>query len=278
MSNLSPDFTLPINFCANPQDAWTITARFYTDSQAFEHEKERIFANSWICVAHGSEVARPNDYITREIIGENIVIVRGRDNILRAFYNVCPHRGHQLLSGEGKAKNVITCPYHAWAFKLDGNLAHARNCENVANFDSEKATLVPVRLEEYAGFVFINMNPEAESVETQLPGLQDKVLEACPDVHDLKLAARFTTLTPANWKISSITIWNVTTAVRRTRASRIPSRLTATGTPCTANGRCSMASPNRPSSRLNSKRVPTPRFTVSGCGRAPCSTSRRSRA
>ncbi|CDL08771.1 Benzoate 1,2-dioxygenase [Klebsiella pneumoniae IS43] len=104
MSNLSPDFTLPINFCANPQDAWTIPARFYTDSQAFEHEKERIFANSWICVAHGSEVARPNDYITREIIGENIVIVRGRDNILRAFYNVCPHRGHQLLSGEGKAK------------------------------------------------------------------------------------------------------------------------------------------------------------------------------
>lgn len=92
MSNLSPDFTLPINFCANPQDAWTIPARFYTDSQAFEHEKERIFANSWICVAHGSEVARPNDYITREIIGENIVIVRGRDNILRAFYNVCPHR------------------------------------------------------------------------------------------------------------------------------------------------------------------------------------------
>lgn len=278
MSNLSPDFTLPINFCANPQDAWTIPARFYTDSQAFEHEKERIFANSWICVAHGSEVARPNDYITREIIGENIVIVRGRDNILRAFYNVCPHRGHQLLSGEGKAKNVITCPYHAWAFKLDGNLAHARNCENVANFDSEKATLVPVRLEEYAGFVFINMNPEAESVETQLPGLQDKVLEACPDVHDLKLAARFTTLTPANWKNIVDNYLNVTTAVRRTRASRIPSRLTATGTPCTANGRCSMASPNRPSSRLNSKRVPTPRFTVSGCGRAPCSTSRRSRA
>ncbi|PLM51896.1 ring-hydroxylating oxygenase subunit alpha, partial [Klebsiella pneumoniae] len=90
--------------------------------------------------------------------------------------------------------------YKETAFKLDGNLAHARNCENVANFDSEKATLVPVRLEEYAGFVFINMNPEAESVETQLPGLQDKVLEACPDVHDLKLAARFTTLTPANWK------------------------------------------------------------------------------
>ena len=119
MSNLSPDFVLPENFCANPQEAWTIPARFYTDQNAFEHEKENVFAKSWICVAHSSELANANDYVTREIIGESIVLVRGRDKVLRAFYNVCPHRGHQLLSGEGKAKNVITCPYHAWAFKLD---------------------------------------------------------------------------------------------------------------------------------------------------------------
>ena len=173
---------------------------------------------------------------------------------------------------------MITCPYHARAFKLDGNLAHARNCENVANFDSEKATLVPVRTEEYAGFVFINMNPEAESVETQLPGLQDKVLEACPDVHDLKLAARFTTLTPANWKNIVDNYLECYHCGPAHPGFSDSVGLTATGTPCTANGRCSMASPNRPSSRLNSKRVPTPRFTVSGCGRAPCSTSRRSRA
>ncbi|HGV3018575.1 TPA: carnitine monooxygenase, oxygenase subunit YeaW, partial [Escherichia coli] len=120
MSNLSPDFVLPENFCANPQEAWTIPARFYTDQNTFEHEKENVFAKSWICVAHSSELANANDYVTREIIGESIVLVRGRDKVLRAFYNVCPHRGHQLLSGEGKAKNVITCPYHAWAFKLDG--------------------------------------------------------------------------------------------------------------------------------------------------------------
>ncbi len=84
---------------------------------------------------------------------------------------------------------MITCPYHAWAFKLDGNLAHARNCENVANFDSDKAQLVPVRLEEYAGFVFINMDPNATSVEDQLPGLGAKVLEACPEVHGLVVSA-----------------------------------------------------------------------------------------
>ncbi len=200
MSIQYPEFTLPKNFCANPTDAYTMPARFYTSQAVFNYEKEAIFAKSWICVAHVSELANPNDYVTREIIGENIVIVRGRDKVLRAFFNVCPHRGHQLLQGAGKAKNVITCPYHAWTFKLDGSLAYARNCENVANFDKDLATLTPVKLEEYAGFVFINMDMDASTVEEQLPGLGTKVLEACPEVYDLKLAARFTTATPANWK------------------------------------------------------------------------------
>lgn len=200
MSTVIPALTLPKDFCADAREAYTIPAQFYTHPAAFDHEKERVFANSWICVAHGSEVAQPNEYITREIIGENILVVRGRDKVLRAFYNVCPHRGHQLLSGDGKAKNVITCPYHAWAFKLDGELAHARNCENVHNFNKDIAHLTPVRVEEYGGFIFINMNPQAGSVEDQLPGLAAKVREACPAVDDLKLAARFTTLTPANWK------------------------------------------------------------------------------
>ena len=197
---VKPDFTLPENFCADPANAWTIPARFYTNPDVFEQEKEQIFARSWLCVGHASEVAEPNAYITREVIGESILVVRGRDRVLRAFYNVCPHRGHQLLSGDGKARNVITCPYHAWAFKLDGELAHARNCENVANFDKTKADLVPVRVEEYAGFIFINMDPDAGSVEQQLPGLQSKVLEARPNAGELKLAARFVTRTPANWK------------------------------------------------------------------------------
>ncbi|WP_432503897.1 aromatic ring-hydroxylating oxygenase subunit alpha [Serratia sarumanii] len=200
MSTLIPEFTLPKDFCADAREAYTIPARFYTHQAAFEHEKEQVFATSWICVAHRSELTEPNDYITREIIGENILVVRGRDNVLRAFYNVCPHRGHQLLAGDGRAKNVITCPYHAWAFKLDGELAHARNCENVQNFDKENSHLMPVRVEEYAGFIYVNLDSQAGTVEDQLPGLGAKVREACPQVDDLKLAARFVTRTPANWK------------------------------------------------------------------------------
>jgi len=187
-------------FCADPDNAWTMPAEYYTSDAVYQYEKEKIFANSWICVAHRSELDEANDYITRKVIGENIIVVRGRDEVLRAFYNVCPHRGHELLEGSGKAKNVITCPYHAWTFKLDGDLAHARNCDNVANFDKEKSTLMPVKVEEYAGFVFINMNPDAGSVEEQLPGLEAKLRAACPVIDDLHLGARFVTDTPANWK------------------------------------------------------------------------------
>lgn len=191
---------LPADFCANPEVAFTLPATFYTQAAVFEHEKEAIFARSWICVGHRSEVAEKNAYITRQVIGESIIVVRGRDDVLRAFYNVCPHRGHQLLEGSGKAKNVITCPYHAWTFKLDGELAHARNCENVANFDKDNSTLVQLRVEEYAGFIFINMDNDAGSVEDQLPGMQKRMREACAVIDDLHLAARFVSDTPANWK------------------------------------------------------------------------------
>ena len=87
--------------------------------------------------------------------------------------------------GRRPGENVITCPYHAWAFKLDGELAHARNCENVQNFDKENSHLMPVRVEEYAGFIYVNLDSQAGTVEDQLPGLGAKVREACPQVDDL---------------------------------------------------------------------------------------------
>ncbi|MDF0607037.1 ring-hydroxylating oxygenase subunit alpha [Neisseriaceae bacterium TC5R-5] len=202
MSTLSPKHIRPLSpdFCANHEHAWTLPAEYYTSEAVYQHEKEKIFANNWLCVAHRSELTSANDYITRQVIGENLIVVRGRDEVLRAFYNVCPHRGHELLQGSGKAKNVITCPYHAWAFRLNGELAHARNCEQVAHFDKDKASLVPLLVEEYAGFIFINMNPQAGPVAEQLPGLAEKLRAACPVVDQLKLGARFSTETPANWK------------------------------------------------------------------------------
>lgn len=195
------DLKLPADFCADDENAWTLPAAYYTRQSVFDFEKEQVFARQWLCVAHRSELAEPNDYVTRDIIGESIVVLRDREGVLRAFYNVCPHRGHQLLQGSGRAKNVITCPYHAWTFKLDGELAYARNCDNVPNFDKNSATLVPIQAVEYGGFVFINMDPNAAPIQDQLPGLEARLRAACPVIDQLHLGARFVTQTPANWKL-----------------------------------------------------------------------------
>ena len=195
------DLKLPADFCADDENAWTLPAAYYTRQSVFDFEKEQVFARQWLCVAHRSELAESNDYVTREIIGESIVVLRDREGVLRAFYNVCPHRGHQLLQGSGRAKNVITCPYHAWTFKLDGELAYARNCDNVPNFDKNSATLVPIQAVEYGGFVFINMDPDAAPIQDQLPGLEARLRAACPVIDQLHLGARFVTQTPANWKL-----------------------------------------------------------------------------
>ena len=192
---------LPADFCANAEEAYTLPAHYYTEQAVFEREKEQIFAKSWLCMCHSSEVAAPNQYVTRQVIGENLAIVRGKDGVLRAFYNVCPHRGHELLKGSGKIRNMITCPYHAWTFKLDGELSFARNCENVAHFDKADYGLSELKVAEYAGFVFINMDDKAAPIETALDGLDAHLRAVCSNVASLKVAAQLVTETPANWKV-----------------------------------------------------------------------------
>lgn len=184
------------------ENAFTVPAQYYTSEMVFSTEKEQIFANDWVCVAHGSEVTEKLSYITREIIGESLLILRDRKGVLRGFYNVCPHRGHQLMSEiSGKAKKVITCPYHAWAYALDGKLVHATNCENVPGFEMESFKLTPFHVIEHAGFIFVNLTTgEPRPIEEQLPGFAAKLNETCPIIKDLKLAARFVNDTRANWK------------------------------------------------------------------------------
>lgn len=199
----SCSIALPQDFCKDAKKAYTLPAKYYTCPDIFDFEADNIFAKSWICVAHVSEVAKPNQYIVREILNESILVLRGRDGVLRAFFNVCPHRGHRLIEGttEGTAKNVIACPYHAWTFKHDGQMALAPNSENIYDFNMDESCLTSMLVEEYAGFVFINMDSSCKTtVEDQLPGLKDEFLKARPEVYDLKLAARFVTRTPANWK------------------------------------------------------------------------------
>jgi carnitine monooxygenase subunit len=191
-----------IDICSNPDVAYTMPARYYTDAQVFRLETERIFARSWIAVLGSSDVRSANTYATATVAGDEIMVVRGPDKVLRAFYNVCPHRAHQLLKGCGTARNTIACPYHAWIFGLDGKLVRARNSENVEGFDPSQANLSPIRVEEFCGLVYVNLDPEAPALRETAPGLEEAIKSRLPHADRLirANAHRIPHTTKSNWK------------------------------------------------------------------------------
>lgn len=194
--------TTNIDLCASSGRAYTMPSRFYTQARYFEQETRNLFAHSWIAVLGASDVRDPNDFATVSVAGDEILVLRGRDSVLRAFYNVCPHRAHELLKGCGKARNVITCPYHAWTFGLDGQLVRARNSENVEAFDKEEANLTPVQVTEFCGLIYVNLDLQASSLREQAPGLEQAIASRLPSVNSLirNKQHRLTHYTKSNWK------------------------------------------------------------------------------
>ena len=187
-------------FRADPKQSFTLPARYYHDARVFEDEKAAIFYRSWHYAGHVSQVAEPGQFLTTKIHEQNVFVARGRDGELRAFFNVCAHRGHELLTGTGK-KNVITCPYHAWAFDFDGRLVNARNSENVAGFNKCDFSLKPVRVELFCGLVMINLDPDAIPFAQEMDGLEEQIRTYLPRVDDLAFAQRDTYHVDANWKV-----------------------------------------------------------------------------
>ena len=188
------------SFCSDPGRSFTMPARFYMDPGIYEMEKEAIFYNSWQYAGHISQLEDTGQYITTRIHEQNIFIIRDSSGDLKAFYNVCQHRGHELLTGQGKT-NLIVCPYHAWAYDLDGSLQKARNSQNVTNFNKCDYTLKQVQVEEFCTMVFINLDLEAASLKEQTGGLEDEIREYCPKVDTLTLAQRDTYTAACNWKV-----------------------------------------------------------------------------
>jgi len=186
-------------FDADPAKSYTIPANYYTDPAIYARETQAIFFKAWNYAAHVSQLAAAGDYVTVRIADQNIVVLRGQDGVLRAFYNVCSHRAHELLQGCGHT-GIITCPYHAWTYHTDGRLRSAVGQKRVEGFAAEEFALKQVRLEEYAGFVFVNLDPDAAPLHTQAGNLADDIKGYCPDVPALKFAHRLTYEIKANWK------------------------------------------------------------------------------
>jgi len=110
-----------------PADARTLPARYYTDPEYFARELDTFFRERWICVGRTEEVATPGQFVRREVAGDSIIVTRSSDGILRAFHNVCRHRGTRLCTDDaGNFGGSIQCPYHAWTYGLDGRLLSHR--------------------------------------------------------------------------------------------------------------------------------------------------------
>src|SRR5437763_14730271 len=151
------------------QGARTRPGRCYTAPEVSAAEQERIFQQNWICVGRDAALADPGDYMLAEIAGERIIVLRDQSGERRAYYSVCRHRGTRRCEApRGRLSETIQCPYHAWTYSLDGRLIGAPHMPEVEGFDKKAYPLHAVALQEWAGFLFVNLDPHAVTAEQGL--------------------------------------------------------------------------------------------------------------
>jgi phenylpropionate dioxygenase-like ring-hydroxylating dioxygenase large terminal subunit len=179
----------------------SLDARYYTDPAVFEVEKNGVLARTWQFACHASQVARTGEYVTFEMAGDSLFSIRDRDGTIRTYYNVCQHRAHQLVTGEGRTR-LIVCPYHSWTYDLNGRFKAGPNTGAVAGFDKSEICLTEVRTEEFLGFVFVNLDPEAAPMDDWFPGTRAELEEWVPHHGMLQPLEWVAVNERCNWKVS----------------------------------------------------------------------------
>ena len=186
-------------YSTDPSNSQSLNAEAYIDQKWFDAEIKAVFAKTWQWVCHVEKLSDPGNYIAVDIAGAPIVVVRNREGELRAFYNVCKHRAHELVTGSGTTKNLV-CPYHAWTFGLTGELKAARRADQMDNFDKGTICLDKVQVEEFCGFVYVNLDGSAKPLAEQAGDLKKEIEYWAPGVEKLTLAKRLTYEINSNWK------------------------------------------------------------------------------
>jgi choline monooxygenase len=156
-------------------EASTIPAPWYTDPRVAELEANAVFAKTWQLVGRAEQVEKPGQFVTTSIAGEPIVVVRGSDGVLRAFFNVCRHHAAAVVTEPCGQASILRCPYHGWNYGLDGSLKGMPEFEGVKNFERQQNGLVPVKVETWENFVFVNLDPQARPLREFLGGLVARV-------------------------------------------------------------------------------------------------------
>ncbi|MDQ3948844.1 MAG: aromatic ring-hydroxylating dioxygenase subunit alpha, partial [Gemmatimonadota bacterium] len=180
--------------------ARTLPGRYYTSPDIFADEADRVFAREWVCVGREDAIAEPGAYVLADVAGESIIVLRERAGVVRAFYNVCRHRGTRLCEApSGRFSQTIQCPYHAWTYRLDGRLIGAPHMEEVEAFDKRDYPLHSVALGGWEGFLFVNLSREAEPFERAFAPLAGRFSRF--NLAALRTVRRIEYDVKANWKL-----------------------------------------------------------------------------
>jgi choline monooxygenase len=187
------------NAAAALQDAYTIPAAWYTDARIAQLELQNVFSRTWQAVGRTAQVEKPGQYVTASVAGEPIVAVRGSDGKLRAFYNVCRHHAMTVMNEPCGQAQHMRCPYHGWTYNLEGELRGMTEFEGVCNFDRAQNGLVPVRVETWENFIFVNLDPHAAPLRDFLGTLLE--LAKPLNFGGLKFVERRSYIQQCNWKV-----------------------------------------------------------------------------
>ena len=182
----------------NQQEDWSLDQKFYKDTSIFDLEKYNIFYNSWIFIGHESQIPNKGDFFVYKLLDEEIIVLRNKENKVKAFFNVCRHRGSRVCLEEKGNTSRFSCPYHSWTYNLDGKLLAAKSLRE--GIDKSKLGLHPCNIESASGMLLINLSDNPQS----LKNLQSDLKEPFEmfGFKDLKVAAHKNYPIASNWKLA----------------------------------------------------------------------------
>jgi len=183
-----------------PADSRTVPWEWYSDPAALRLERQRIFRRTWQYAGRRDQIEEPGSFFTCDAGGIPIVIVRDKEGTLRAFVNVCRHRGSLVCEGAGR-REALQCPYHAWTYDLDGSLRAAPRSDLEPGFDRSELGLLRAQVGTWGPFVFVNADTRAAPLAETLGELPALVAEAGIDVDALRFLKRSHSEYEANWKV-----------------------------------------------------------------------------
>jgi phenylpropionate dioxygenase-like ring-hydroxylating dioxygenase large terminal subunit len=181
-------------------DGRTLPFDWYSDPAVLRLERDRIFRRTWQYAGRADQVAEAGAFFTCDLGGVPIVVVRDKRGGLHAFLNVCRHRGSLVCEGEGK-RETLQCPYHAWTYDLDGSLRAAPRSEREPGFDKTELSLVPVSVDSWGPFVFVNPDGDAAPLADTLGELPELVAASGLDLESVRFLKRSSGEYEANWKV-----------------------------------------------------------------------------